>query len=99
MGGQKTAFPEKKCLTGLGWHKEMMQIFVQLYGDLKRYAPGDHSKFELMLDPGATLGDVHRMLAIPEEGHVSLINGRRSEKNARFEAEDVLVLFPAISGG
>ena len=61
--------------------------------------PGDHSKFELMLEPGATLGDVRRLLAIPEEGHVSLINGRRSEKNARFEAENIPVLFPPISGG
>jgi molybdopterin converting factor small subunit len=99
VGGQKTAFPEKSCLTGLGWLNDKMQIFVQLYGDLKKYAPGNHSKFELTLVPGATLGDVHGMLAIPEEGHVSLINGRRSEKNARFEAGDALVLLPPISGG
>ncbi|WP_372682060.1 MoaD/ThiS family protein [Desulfosarcina sp.] len=76
-----------------------MQIFIQLYGDLKRYAPGVQSKFTLMLERGATLGDVHEMLAIPEKDHVSLINGRRSDRNARFEAGDTLVLMPPISGG
>ena len=76
-----------------------MQIFVKLYGDLKRHAPGDQPHFTLNLDPGATLKDIHRMLAIPEGHHVSLINGRRSSTDATVADGDTLVLLPPISGG
>lgn len=76
-----------------------MQIFVTLYGDLKRHAPGDQPHFALELDPGATLKDIHRMLAIPEGQHVTLINGRRSIPDATVADGDTLVLLPPISGG
>lgn len=76
-----------------------MQIDVKLYGDLKKYAPGDQTDFVLTLDPGATLQDVLKRLSIPNEHHVSLINGRRAAKETRFEGGDTLVLFPPISGG
>lgn len=76
-----------------------MQIFVKLYGNLKSYAPDDQPHFTLMLDPGATLLDVHRMLAIPKGQHVSLINGRRSNPDATVADGDILVLLPPISGG
>jgi molybdopterin converting factor small subunit len=76
-----------------------MQIFVTLYGDLKRYAPGDQPHFTLNLDSGATLKDIHKMLAIPEGQHVSLINGRRSSPDAPVADGDTLVLLPPISGG
>jgi molybdopterin converting factor small subunit len=76
-----------------------MRIKVKLYGDLKRHAPGARNQFALTLAPEATLGDVHEMLAIPEDRHVSLINGRRAGRQARFKEGDTLVLFPPISGG
>lgn len=76
-----------------------MQIIVKLYGEMKTYAPGDRSRFTLELEPGATLGDVHRMLAVPENRHVALINGLRSESDASFAEGDTLVLMPLISGG
>jgi molybdopterin converting factor small subunit len=76
-----------------------MQIFVKLYGDLKRHAPGDQPHFTLSLDPGATLEDIHMMLAIPKGRHVSLINGRRSSTDATVADGDTLVLLPPISGG
>jgi molybdopterin converting factor small subunit len=76
-----------------------MQIFVKLYGDLKRYAPGGQPDFTLRLEPGATLKDIHRMLAIPEGQHVALINGRRSSPDATVANGDTLVLMPPISGG
>ncbi|MDP4858461.1 MAG: MoaD/ThiS family protein [Desulfobacterales bacterium] len=76
-----------------------MQIFVKLYGDLKRHAPGDQPNFTLNLDPGTTLKDIHRMLAIPKGQHVSLINGRRSNPDAPVADGDTLVLLPPISGG
>ena len=76
-----------------------MQIFVTLYGDLKRYAPGDQPHFTLNLDSGAALKDIHKMLAIPEGQHVSLINGRRSSPDAPVADGDTLVLLPPIAGG
>ena len=76
-----------------------MRIDVKLYGDLKKYAPGDQTNFVLTLTPGATLGDVLKLLSIPEDRPVSLINGRRATQSARFEGGDTLVVFPAITGG
>ena len=76
-----------------------MQILVKLYGDLKSYAPGDQPHFTMTLDPGATLKDIHGMLAIPEGHYISLINGRRSGPDATVADGDTLVLLPPISGG
>jgi molybdopterin converting factor small subunit len=78
---------------------EKMQIVVKLYGDLKRHAPGDRTDFELTLDPGASVGDVLRLLSIPKDHHVSLINGQRATPESRFESGDTLVLFPPVYGG
>ena len=75
------------------------QIEVRLYGDLKKYAPGDQTTFVLTLDPGATLADVLAVLEVPEGIHVSLINGRRVPENTPLKSGDVLVLFPIVSGG
>jgi molybdopterin converting factor small subunit len=76
-----------------------MRINVKLYGDLKKYAPGDRNQFSLWLNPGATLGIVARMLSIPKGDHVSLINGRRSDQDATLANGDNLVFMPQISGG
>jgi molybdopterin converting factor small subunit len=76
-----------------------MQIDVKLYGDLKKYAPGEQTDFVLTLKPGATLGDALKMVSIPMDRYVSLINGRRATTEARIEDGDILVLFPPISGG
>jgi molybdopterin converting factor small subunit len=76
-----------------------MQIDVKLYGDLKKFAPGGQTNFVLTLNPGATLGDVLRMVSMPMERCVSLINGRRATIEAVIEDGDILVLFPPVSGG
>ena len=76
-----------------------MQIEVKLYGDLKKFAPGRQTNFVLTLNSGATLGDVLKILSIPMECCVSLINGRRATIEAPVKAGDILVLFPPISGG
>ena len=76
-----------------------MQIDVKLYGDLKKFAPGEQTNFVLTLNPGATLGDALKMVSIPMDRCVSLINGRRSNTEAPIEDGDVIVLFPPISGG
>jgi molybdopterin converting factor small subunit len=76
-----------------------MQIMVKLYGDLKRYAPGDQPRFTLSLDPEATLMDIYRRLSIPQGQHLALINGRRSEPEASVADGDTLVLLPPTCGG
>lgn len=76
-----------------------MRIDVKLYGELKKYAPGDKTAFVLTLKRGATLQDVLKSLCIPDEHHVSLINGRRAHQTTRFDGGDTLVMFPPISGG
>jgi molybdopterin converting factor small subunit len=76
-----------------------MRIEVKLYGDLKKYAPGDHNQFSLSLEPGATVGCVHRMLSMKKVDHVSLINGRRSDQDVKLADGDSLVFMPQISGG
>jgi molybdopterin converting factor small subunit len=76
-----------------------MQIDVKLYGDLKKFAPDRQTNFLLTLNSGATLGQVLRMLSIPMERCVSLINGRRATTDAVIADGDILVLFPPISGG
>jgi len=76
-----------------------MQIDVKLYGDLKKFAPGGQTDFVLTLNSGATLGDVLKMVSIPMDRCVSLINGRRATIEAPIEDGDILVLFPPVSGG
>jgi molybdopterin converting factor small subunit len=76
-----------------------MQIDVKLYGDLKQFVPGGQTDFVLTLNSGATLGDVLKMVSIPMDRCVSLINGRRATIEAPIEDGDILVLFPPVSGG
>ncbi|CAB5109933.1 hypothetical protein D3OALGA1CA_1962 [Olavius algarvensis associated proteobacterium Delta 3] len=76
-----------------------MEIVVKLYGDLKRYAPGDRPHFALRLETGSTLENIFRILAIPEGHHTALINGRRSSPDATVANGDTLVIMPLISGG
>lgn len=76
-----------------------MRINVKLYGEFKRHAPGDQNDFMLKIEPGTTLADVLDTLSIAPDFHVALVNGRRVSKEATFKRGDILVLFPAISGG
>jgi len=76
-----------------------MRIEVKLYGDLKRYAPGDGHHFSMRLDPGATAGRVSEMLDIPNGDHVTLVNGRRTGRDEALSDGDILVFMPHVSGG
>jgi molybdopterin converting factor small subunit len=82
-----------------GNSKEQVQVEVKLYGDLRKFAPGESSQLELTLMPGATLGDIVDLYAIPRDTYVSLINGRRANRNTILNAGDILVFFPPIAGG
>lgn len=76
-----------------------MRIHVKLYGNLKKYAPGDRSEFELNLEPGTTIADIHNLLQILGGDHVPLINGCRSDLQTKLKNGDTLVFLPPISGG
>lgn len=76
-----------------------MHIKIELYGGMKKYAPGDRNQFELTIEPEVTFKDLLSLFSIPCSGYVSLVNGRRIDKNFSFSEGDILVLFPEISGG
>lgn len=76
-----------------------MDIHVKLYSSLKKYAPGDQSEFELSLEPGTTIAEIHTLLQIPEGDYVALVNGRRSDLDSELTNGDMLVFLPPISGG
>jgi molybdopterin converting factor small subunit len=76
-----------------------MRIDIKLYGDLKKYAPSGLSEFSMTVPPATTLADIHAMLAIPGDDHISLINGRRTGRETRLEEGDTIVLMPPLAGG
>ena len=76
-----------------------IEINVRLYGAFKKHAPDDQTDFMMVLEPGATLGDVLGKLLIPEDARVALVNGRRIANDVQFENGVTLVLFPPVSGG
>jgi molybdopterin converting factor small subunit len=77
-----------------------MRIRVNLYSDVKRFAPGGKGSFDLTLLPGETLGGCLARLGIPDgDMHTVLINGRRANLDFRFSDGDTLVIFPQICGG
>ena len=76
-----------------GNSKEQIQVEVKLYGDLRKFAPGESSQFELTSILGATLGDIVDLYAIPRDTYLSLIYGLRANRNTILNAGDILVLF------
>ena len=76
-----------------------MQIEVKIYGDVKRYAPGEQTRFHLTLKPGATLEDALCELAIPGDRCTALLNGRRADDDVQLKDGDILVFIPFLSGG
>ena len=76
-----------------------MRVDVKLYGDLKKYAPADRNEFPMSLGPGATVGCVYDLLCMQTADSVSLINGRRSDRDDTLADGDTLVFMPHISGG
>ena len=77
-----------------------MKVHVDLYVNLKKYAPADDSSFELQLEPGATVKTVLEVLKIAaEEKTVMLVNGRNANKSDRLKENDTITLYSPISGG
>ena len=77
-----------------------MKVQVDLYVNLKKYAPADDSSFEIQLESGATINTVLEVLKIPaEEKAVVLVNGRNADESDPLKENDIITLYSPISGG
>ena len=77
-----------------------MKVHVDLYVNLKKFAPADDSSFEIQLDAGATVKSVLEILKIPaDEKAIVLINGRNANQSNPLKDKDTLTLYSPISGG
>ena len=77
-----------------------MKVHVDLYVNLKKYAPADESSFDLQLGSGATVKSVLDILEIPaEEKAIVLLNGRNADESDALKEKDTLSLYSPISGG
>ena len=57
-----------------------MKVHVDLYVNLKKYAPTGDSSFEIQLESGATVKTVLEILKIPAEDKVFiLVNGHNTD--------------------
>lgn len=77
-----------------------MKVHVDLYVNLKKYAPADDSSFEIQVESGATVKTVLEILKIPdEEKTVILVNGRNAGDSEPLKEQDTVTLYSPISGG
>jgi len=77
-----------------------MKVHVDLYVNLKKYAPAGDSSFEIELESGATVKSVLTVLKIPvDEKAILLINGRNADESSPLKEKDSITLYSPISGG
>ena len=77
-----------------------MKVQVDLYVNLKKYAPAGDSSFEIELESGATVKSVLAVLKIPvDEKAILLVNGRNADESSPLKEKDTITLYSPISGG
>ena len=77
-----------------------MKVHVDLYVNLKKYAPAGDSSFEMQLESGATVKTVLEVLKVPaDEKAIVLINGRNADESKPLKEKDTITLYSPISGG
>ena len=77
-----------------------MKVHVDLYVNLKKYAPGGNSSFDVQLESGATVKTVLENLKIPAgEKAIVLVNGRNADESNPLKEKDIITLYSPISGG
>jgi sulfur carrier protein ThiS len=77
-----------------------MKVHVDLYVNLKKYAPEGNSSFDVQLESGATVKTVLENLKIPaDEKAIVLINGRNADESYTLKEKDTITLYSPISGG
>ena len=77
-----------------------MKVNVNLYVNLKKYAPSGDSSFEIQLESGARVETLLAVLKMPsDEARIVLVNGRHSDDLSPLEESDTVTLFSPLSGG
>lgn len=77
-----------------------MKVQVNMYANLRQYAPAGAASFTLNVASGSTLKDLIDKLNIPQSVNmVVLINGRRADVETHLSPEDKITLFPPMEGG
>ncbi len=77
-----------------------MKVHVDLYVNLKKYAPEGNSSFDVQLESGATVKAVLEILKIPaDEKAIVLVNGRNADESNPLKERDTVTLYSPISGG
>ena len=77
-----------------------MKVNVNLYVNLKKYAPAGDSSFEIQLESGATVKTVLEILKIAaDEKAIVLVNGRNAHESNPLNEKDTITLYSPISGG
>ena len=77
-----------------------MKVHVDLYVNLKKYAPQGNSSFDVQLESGATVETILEILKIPtDEKAIVLVNGRNADESSPLKEKDTVTLYSPISGG
>ncbi len=79
----------------------MIKVEVRLFATLAAYLPeGRGNAATIELSDGATVGDLIRLLGIPDDiPRITLVNSRDAESERPLVSGDVVSLFPPLSGG
>ncbi len=77
-----------------------MRVDVQLLGYLARFSPTEKEKFQMDLEPGATVAHVLEKVRFPPDlQKMILLNGRQANPSTRLaEGDDVFIFSPATGG-
>lgn len=77
-----------------------MRVAVKLMLTFESKGPRGEKPIELMLSPGATIGQVLESFSIkPSVAKVILLNGRITEEAQELKDGDQLTVFPPLEGG
>ena len=83
----------------ISWDR-LMKIKVSLFANLKKYAPGGKTDFEVDLPPGSTLDRLMQAIKVPADlERVALVNGHHAKNDAELTDGDRLAVFPPFTGG
>jgi molybdopterin converting factor small subunit len=77
-----------------------MPVRVQLFAYLSKFSPAGQEKFQLELEPEATVGWLLARLKIPSDFEkMVLVNGRQANPSTRLAEGDDVFIYPPAAGG
>ena len=98
------ASPQKRSSRSLDWLEAgrslSVRVKVNLFANLRQYAPGGKDCFNLELSPEANASQLVQTLGIPPNAQlVILVNGRQAQEETSLTDGDTVTLFPPMAGG